>query len=524
MQKVTNVIEKIDSIAQEHPDWIAYDYLGNTHTYGELKAFSDNLAAYILEQNIMEQAPIMIYGGQTFEMVAAFLGAVKSGHAYVPIDRHSNPERLTMINEIAHPGMCIAIEDLPVSLDDLPILEGQELSDVFANSQSVELDQAVTGDENYYIIFTSGTTGKPKGVQISHNNLLSFVNWQMDQFDLPDRPVTLSQPPYSFDLSVMDLYATLVLGGTLKAVPKTVTDNFKELFEILPTLGLNVWVSTPSFMDVCLLQPTFDADHYPALSRFLFCGEELSHATAQALKQRFPEARIFNTYGPTESTVAVSAIEITDAVLEQNDRLPIGRLKPDMGGYIIDMDNNVVKAGNEGELVIYGPAVSKGYINNPTKTNEVFFKYEGHPAYKTGDLVVVDQDGVLYYRGRTDFQIKLHGYRIELEEVNHYLNNDPLIKAGIAVPKYGKDQKVAQLVAYVIPATDEYDSQIKLTVAIKDSLKANMMEYMVPNRFIFVEELPQTANGKIDIKSMIARVNSWCGQRHLTKTRLTFLC
>lgn len=508
MGKVINVIEQIDSIAVKHPDWIAYDYLGTKNTYGELKAYSDSLASYILTQGLEEDAPIMVYGAQTFDMIATFLGVVKSGHAYVPIDRHSPVERLTMINEIANPGMCIAVEDLPVNLGDLPVLEGQELNDAFNANKNVTPNSFVTKDDNYYIIFTSGTTGKPKGVQISHNNLLSFVNWEIGNLGLPERPVTLSQPPYSFDLSVMDLYPTLVMGGTIKAVPKQVTDDFKKLFEILPTLGLNVWVSTPSFMDICLLQPTFDAEHLPALSRFLFCGEELTHATAQALKLRFPDAKIFNTYGPTEATVAVSAIEITDEVLKQYDRLPIGYLKEDTLGFILDDNGRMANAGAEGELVLSGPSVSKGYLNNPEKTDEAFFEYEGQRAYKTGDLVKIDDTGMLYYHGRTDFQIKLHGYRIELEEVNHYLNNDPLIQAGVAVPKYGKDQKVAQLVAYVVPEKNEFDSQIQLTVAIKDSLKDNMMEYAVPNRFVFVESLPQTANGKIDIKSVIAEVNA----------------
>lgn len=508
MGKVINVIEQIDAIAAKHPDWIAYDYLGEKNTYGELKAYSDSLASHILTRGIKEDAPVMVYGAQTFKMIATFLGIVKSGHAYVPIDRHSPAERLTMINEIAEPGLCIAVEDLPISLGDLPILEGQELMDTFNSNKKVTPNSFVTGDDNYYIIFTSGTTGKPKGVQISHNNLLSFVNWEVSDLDLPERPVTLSQPPYSFDLSVMDLYPTLVLGGTLKAVPKQVTDDFKQLFEILPTLGLNVWVSTPSFMDICLLQPTFDAEHLPALTRFLFCGEELTHATAQALKQRFPDAKIFNTYGPTEATVAVTAIEVTNDVLEKYDRLPIGHLKADTIGFILDENESIADAGTEGELVLAGPSVSKGYLNNPEKTDEVFFEYEGQQAYKTGDLAVMDEDGTIYYRGRTDFQIKLHGYRIELEEVNHYLNNDALIQAGVAVPKYGKDNKVAQLVAYIVPEENDFDSQIKLTVAIKDSLKDSMMEYMVPNRFIFVDSLPQTANGKIDIKTVIAEVNA----------------
>ncbi|AEV94516.1 D-alanine--poly(phosphoribitol) ligase subunit DltA [Pediococcus claussenii] len=505
--KVSDVIKKIDQIAVESPEKIAYDYLGETNTYGELKTMSDGLASEISGMNLSD-APIMVYGAQTFEMIATFLGIVKSGRAYIPVDQHSPAERLTMINEIAHPAACVAVEDLPISLgEELPVIENSQLTNAFKNGNTVNEDNFVSGDDDFYIIFTSGTTGLPKGVEISHDNLLSFVNWEVSDFSLPENPVTLSQPPYSFDLSVMDLYPTLVMGGTLKAVPKQVTDNFKQLFEVLPTLNLNVWVSTPSFMDICLLQPTFDAEHMPSLTSFLFCGEELTHSTAATLKKRFPNAKIFNTYGPTEATVAVTSIEITDQVLEKYDRLPIGHAKSDTLVYVIDDGGSPVEAGTEGELIISGPSVSKGYLNNPEKTANAFFDHDGHAAYHTGDLVVMDEDEMVFYRGRTDFQIKLHGYRIELEEVNHHLSNAKLIKQGVAVPKYDKDHKVSQLIAYVVPEENDFESQIKLTVAIKEGLKEDMMEYMIPNRFIFVDSLPQTANGKIDIKTVISEAN-----------------
>ncbi|WP_353989463.1 D-alanine--poly(phosphoribitol) ligase subunit DltA [Pediococcus argentinicus] len=508
MSNITDVIKTIDQVATAEPSRVAYDYLGQTNTYADLKELSDNLASKIVAMNLEEGAPIMVYGAQTFEVIATFLGVVKSGHAYIPVDQHSPAERLEMIQQIAKPAACIAVEDLPISLGDLPILEGSDLQDALHTKGEISDDHFVSGDDNYYIIFTSGTTGMPKGVQISHDNLLSFVNWEVNDFALPEHPVSLSQPPYSFDLSVMDLYPTLVMGGTLKAVPKQVTDNFKELFEMLPKLGLNVWVSTPSFMDICLLQPTFDAEHMPGLSRFLFCGEELTHTTAQNLKKRFPDAMIFNTYGPTEATVAVTAVDINEGVLAKYDRLPIGKAKEDTLIYISDENDEAVENGTEGELIISGPSVSKGYLNNPEKTEKAFFERDGKRAYRSGDLAVMDESEMIFYRGRTDFQIKLHGYRIELEEVNHHLSNNSLIQQGIAVPKYDKDHKVAQLMAYVVPEENDFETPIKLTVAIKEELKDNMMEYMIPNRFIFVDSLPQTANGKIDIKKVISEANS----------------
>ncbi|MFB9769311.1 D-alanine--poly(phosphoribitol) ligase subunit DltA [Lactiplantibacillus modestisalitolerans] len=505
---VTNLIETIDDYARTQPEQVVYDVQGVRHTYAQLKAYSDALAAHLDALALPEKAPIMVFGGQTFEMIATFLGIVKAGRAYIPIDTHSPNDRITMINQIAKPAAMIAVENLPVGVGTTPVITPDQLAAIFKTETDYHADHAVSGDDDYYIIFTSGTTGQPKGVEISHRNLLSYVNWMLsDDFGLPKHPNALSQPPYSFDLSVMDLYPTLALGGTLYALPKAVTDDFKQLFSALPQLPINVWVSTPSFMDICLLEPKFDAAHLPALTHFLFCGEELTHKTAATLKQRFPQARIFNTYGPTETCVAVTQIELTDAALKQYDRLPIGYVKADTQMFVVDEKGQPLPADTEGELIIAGPSVSKGYLNNPQKTASAFFEWQGQPAYHTGDVGTMTADGLFRYRGRVDFQIKMHGYRIELEEVNHYLAQQAQIEQAVAVPKYDKNHKVTQMIAYVVPKPNDFKSDFALTTAIKKDLQGMMMEYMIPQRFIYQQQLPRTANGKIDVKSIIKEVN-----------------
>lgn len=506
-----NLIETIDRFGEVTPDKIAYDYLGKQNTYGELKAYSDALANYLLSLDLPKNEPVIVFGGQTFEMIATFLGAVKAGHAYIPVDTHSPLERIEVINEIARPAACIAVEELPLDLQGLPVITKDKLAEVFNEKKAYTAkENYVSGDDNFYIIFTSGTTGRPKGVQISHDNLVSFVDWMENDFGLAKDGICLSQPPYSFDLSVMDLYPSLVAGRQLTVLPKETTDNFKELFAVLPNLHLSEWVSTPSFMDICLLQPTFDANNLPELTQFFFCGEELTHNTASLLKKRFPEAKIYNTYGPTEATVAVSAVEITEEVLNEYPRLPIGKAKADTKIVLIDEDGNQVEQGKSGEILIAGRSVSKGYMNDPEKTAKAFVIYEGEPAYKTGDLGQYDENGQLLYKGRIDFQIKLHGFRIELEEVDHHLDAVSYIAQATTVPRYGKDHKVNQLIAYVVKDEDKtqaFESDFKLTQAIKKELSESMMSYMMPQKFVYVDALPLTQNGKIDRKSLMKEVN-----------------
>lgn len=505
---INNVIKVIDQFAQSNGKRIAYDELGDTHTYEELKVVSDHLAAFIDNSNISDKAPIMIYGGQQFAMIASFLGSVKSGHAYIPVDVNSADERLLDILEIGQPGLVIAIDKLPINIENVPVINSSKLKDIFDTPAEYQLTHPVTENDNFYIIFTSGTTGKPKGVQISHNNLLSFANWMLgDDFGWDAESNVLSQPPYSFDLSVMDWVPTLLSQGTLKALPKDVSDNFKTLFSTLPTLELNRWVSTPSFADVALLDPEFNQTTHPNLKAFYFCGEVLTKTTAEKLLDRFPDTKVYNTYGPTEATVAVTSLEITKKIIAQNDKMPIGYVKNDTTITIRDADGALLDDGQAGEIVIAGPSVSKGYLNNAEKTAAAFTTSDGVQAYRTGDLAVKDADGLLHYKGRSDFQIKLHGFRIELEEVAQQLQQSQWVEQAVAVPRYDADGKVKQLLAIIVANTHHFEKPIQLTQAIKLELENVMMPYMVPNRFIYRESLPLTPNGKIDLKGLITEVN-----------------
>lgn len=507
-----DMIESIEHFAQTQGDFPVYNILGDVHTYRDLKENSDSLAAYIDLLKLEEKSPVLVFGGQEYEMLATFVALTKSGHAYIPVDQHSALERIEAILEVAKPSLIIAVDDFPIEVS-VPVIKLEQLKDIFAQKSDYELTYSVKGDDNYYIIFTSGTTGKPKGVQISHDNLLSFTNWMISdkEFSVPQRPQMLAQPPYSFDLSVMYWAPTLALGGTLYALPKDLTTDFKRLFETINQLPIGVWTSTPSFVDMAMLSNDFNQETLPNLTHFYFDGEELTVKTAQKLRSRFPKARIVNAYGPTEATVALSAVAITDEMLENCKRLPIGYTKADSPTFVIDENGRAVPNGTQGEIIVSGPAVSKGYLNNPERTKAAFFEFEGLPAYHTGDLGVMTDQGLLLYGGRMDFQIKFNGYRIELEEVSQNLNKSDYIKSAVAVPRYNKDHKVQNLLAYVVlkeGVAEQFERQLDITKAIKEDLKDIMMDYMMPSKFIYRESLPLTPNGKIDIKGLMNEVNS----------------
>ena len=451
--KIKDMIETIEQFAQSQPDFPVYNILGEVHTYGDLKADSDSLAAKIDSLDIPEKSPVVVYGGQEYEMLATFVALTKSGHAYIPIDSHSALERVTAIVEVAEPSLIIAINDL------------------------------------------------------------SFTNWMITdkEFATPKRPQMLAQPPYSFDLSVMYWAPTLALGGTLYALPSAITQDFKKLFETIFSLPIAIWTSTPSFADMAMLSEDFNAVKMPKITHFYFDGEELTVKTAQKLRQRFPEARIINAYGPTEATVALSAVAVTDEMLANLKRLPIGYTKEDSPTYIIDEDGNILPNGQQGEIIVSGPAVSKGYMNNPEKTAEAFFEFNGLPAYHTGDVGTMTDEGLLLYGGRMDFQIKFNCFRIELEDVSQNLNKSKYIDSAVAVPRYNKDHKVQNLLAYVIlkdGVREQFEREIDITKAIKADLEDIMMSYMMPTKFLYRESLPLTPNGKIDIKGLISEVNN----------------
>lgn len=509
---IHDMIEAIEHFAQVQPDFPVYDILGQVHTYGDLKKDSDSLAAHIDRLGLPDKSPVVVFGGQEYEMLATFVALTKSGHAYIPIDSHSALERVAAIVEVAEPSLIIAINDFPLADVAAPIFSAEQVQTAFREGAPYELSHPVQGDDNYYIIFTSGTTGKPKGVQISHNNLLSFTNWMITdkEFATPERPQMLAQPPYSFDLSVMYWAPTLALGGTLFALPSAVTQDFKQLFETILSLPIAIWTSTPSFADMALLSDDFNSQKLPQLTHFYFDGEELTVKTAQKLRDRFPQARIINAYGPTEATVALSAVAVTDEMLQNCKRLPIGYTKADSPTFVIDEEGQKVPNGQQGEIIVCGPAVSKGYLNNPEKTAEAFFEFEGLPAYHTGDVGSMTDEGLLLYGGRMDFQIKFNGFRIELEDVSQNLNKSKYIESAVAVPRYNKDHKVQNLLAYVIlkdGVAEQFEREIDITKAIKEDLQDIMMSYMMPSKFLYRETLPLTPNGKIDIKGLISEVN-----------------
>src|SRR5215470_983439 len=291
--------------------------------------------------------------------------------------------------------------------------------------------------------------------------------------------VFLNQAPFSFDLSVTDLYCSLSTGGMLFSISRDLIENPKRLYSALANSGVTTWVSTPSFAQMCLVEDKFAEAMLPRMRRFLFCGETLAPQTAAQLLARFPRAQVWNMYGPTEATVATTSIQIDAAILQKCSPLPVGYVMPGTKIFIVDENGGEVSANDRGEVIIAGPNVSPGYVGRPDLTARAFFDYRGLRAYKTGDLGRL-RDSLLFFEGRIDEQIKLSGYRIELGDVEANLRALPTVRDAVVIPmiKSGTAQS--------------------LTAFVSLAVRSETSNFMLPRKFVFLDAFPMTANGKVD--------------------------
>jgi D-alanine--poly(phosphoribitol) ligase subunit 1 len=370
----------------------------------------------------------------------------------------------------------------------------------FSASETRGPARAMQGDKPFYILFTSGSTGEPKGVIITLGCLEHFVAWMLAEQRFTELgEVFLNQAPFSFDLSVMDLYCSLATGGTLFSVSRDLIANPKGLYRALTSSGVTTWVSTPSFAQMCLVEEKFSETMLPRLRRFLFCGETLAPETAGQLSERFPRAEVWNTYGPTEATVATTSIRIDTAVREQYSPLPVGRVMPGTEVFLANDDADVV-ANGRGEIIIAGPNVSPGYLGRPDLTAQAFFEYRGQRAYRTGDLGWFNDD-LLFFEGRMDEQVKISGYRIEIGDVEANLRALATVRDAVVVPVI-KDGSAQSLAAFVLLAARVEASHFNLSHGLRNQLRERLPAYMLPRKFVFLDAFPMTPNGKVDRASL----------------------
>jgi D-alanine--poly(phosphoribitol) ligase subunit 1 len=476
-----NVIERIDHWAAVAPETIAHISGERSVTYGELSRRSDALAVYLTERFGHDHSPIAVLGHREPEMLIAFVGTVKSGRPYVPIDTALPQPRIEKILAISRAAMLLSTDDVAQF----------SRRDIRGDRKSVERDAP------FYILFTSGSTGEPKGVIITLACLEHFISWMLAEQQFIERAeVFLNQAPFSFDLSVMDLYCSLATGGTLFSINGDLVEKPKQLYRALASSGVTTWVSTPSFARMCLVEEKFAEAMLPRVRRFLFCGETLAPQTAAQLLARFSQAQVWNMYGPTEATVATTSIQIDHSILQKYSPLPVGRVMPGTQILMVDQNCHELPANERGEIVIAGPNVSPGYVGQPDLTAHAFFGYRGVRAYKTGDLGGF-RDGLLFFEGRIDEQIKLSGYRIELGDVEANLRMLPTVRDVVVIPviKNGAAQSVT---AFVLLGARHEPSDFNLAHSLRTQLSKHLPAYMLPRKFVFLDAFPVTANGKVD--------------------------
>jgi len=482
---------------------------GESITYGQLDAASERIGCRFNELD-PSGAPIILYGHKSPFFVACILACMKSGHAYVPIDTLFPVGRIAdIVEQLGGPVAVNTTEnDLGDALSGSSHVIGLQEVRAIADSDSASvLDESasVTGADPIYIMFTSGSTGKPKGVVMRTDAIDAFTEHFIDLFDAQAGDIYFNRVPFSFDMSIFDLTSGLATGGSLFALEAEAESSFASIFEALGSCHACKWTSTPSFLEACLADPSFSPDLMPELVTVVVAGEVLRNQTALRFMERFPNAAIWNAYGPTEAE-SVCEMVITRQIAEQCNPLPVGVMSPGMHAIIRDPETLAELPANvEGEIYLAGVTVAEGYYNNAELTaksfSEVQIEGERLRCYKTGDRGFINEHGWLFCLGRYDFQVKLSGYRVEIGEIEEVLCALDEVRDAYVVP-VTRNGAVSHLCAFVQLEGDDPDTSYAQTKNLKNTIKDVLPDYMVPRAFKYVEAFPVNVNGKIDRKQL----------------------
>ncbi len=452
-----------------------------TLTWFEFKDEVESFSSYLNNNGFCNlKNPVIIYGHKQAEMIVAIYACISLEIPYVPIDESYPAQRINSIIEIASVELVINCSNQEFPVADLTeiIIDSNEIS--INNPRLPEKHEVAPKDPIVYIIFTSGSTGKPKGVQITRESIIDFLAWMTIDFGFQSKDVFINVAIFSFDLSVFELMTFSALGSTILLNGKSTIENPDLFLERISKYKGSIWVSTPSFsLQFSRMQ---NAEISENVNYFLFCGEVLTNQLAKSLKTCFPEVILYNTYGPTEATVATTLIEITSEIIERYNPLPIGFTKK---GTRIDIDKE--------EIVIIGKNVSIGYLNRPDLNSEKFIRVENERAFRTGDIGYFS-DGLLFCKGRNDDQVKLHGYRIELNEITSKIDEIPFVfkSATLALKRNDEVKKIVSMVQL----KHKVDFNVKQKIV--EILSQNLPNYMIPSDLKVIDEIPLNQNGKAD--------------------------
>ena len=475
-----NVLDWLEATAQQRPDAIAFRNQDSEVTYAQLNTRSKEIGSFLL-QRIDRQTGILIFMEKGPDCLCAMMGAARAGCFYTPLDPLMPQERMKLIVSVLQPSCIICgnkYKDAAQELSDVPVFVEPEIpeeirADLLEKEQRQHLD-----NDLLYVLFTSGSTGLPKGVAITHRSVIDFIDWTSKTLPVDENCIFGNQAPLYFDNSVLDIYTSIRVGAMVDFIPAPLFSFPGKLLKYISEHRINTLFWVPSALANVATSGALE-QCVPAVRNIFFCGEVMHCSTLNIWKKVLPDAVYINMYGPTEITDVCAYYKI-DREFEDTDTLPIGYPCSNTWMGLID-----------GEICVGGTCLSPGYYNAPEKTAEVFIQNPLRPQireiiYKTGDLGEYNERGELMFLGRKDSQIKRRGYRIELGEIETAVSSIPGILKGCCL----FDSKSENIVCF-------YTGDVEVK-ELNRGIKKKLPKYMLPDIYEHRQTLPETGNGKMD--------------------------